>query len=740
MPTFLDMLTGEDSVHLEKCGDVVVSPKDNVFALFCHFCRDMFATNLPEFLRHLQSVHCDVLHFTKEHNVYSVEELLAGTPTQDTDAQSQADSSCSGDSGMPAENDDTLTADRENKRDILAEVEAMLFEDTNNFEEQLQNEISNNTVELNIASNIESKATEPAVRETLELLPLNAKQIEPNLNQALYVKEQKSRVKTKCVISEKTMSKELHLPFQTDLNNKLSHESKFLNNMQYSPTVEKLKSQINNSQSNGVVEKYTQHLISSIDKTSGAKIDSWRNVKSHTIQRSSGKREMQQRMNQIKNRILKTLHTEDVKKNRNKVHISHVEILPPIDKSLHKNILEKAIKSLSDANQLGREVKTKNISQESIQNVKSRPILQTSAIALQKHIIPKSEIRKNVATYDKRNKENECAQISEKPKTATKTPRQKRKQSTSNAETLTKRIKVESNIDSSLLDTALSETVIDLPQVLKSEEIKSEGLCKSTDANEDQKSEVSAYEDLLSQVKQEQPKTPKSSRTVTVRRSSGRIAKISKSVEKCVNSTTPTRPTDDKDPIASLPDDMDLLKAVGLATIAMPNYEDNMELDEQDKLRDISKKFAKVMAKYEIIWNFKGAIAAINSLVEEKATLLTKEINDALGTTFGVAETKRICNLINMWFSQSAEEKLCNKTKLSASFEYYFKLFVFLPIVRHRFYCEFCPKHFVTVDKYADHRETHIGAIQCSNCAKTFKKCGNYMNHTKKCTTPRSNK
>ncbi|KAI8039990.1 hypothetical protein M5D96_007415 [Drosophila gunungcola] len=73
MSTFMDMLTGSQCVDLKKCGDVVVSPSDNMWA------------------------HVDVLNFTKEQNVYSLEELLS----EEEYAQSAGNnSSSSGDSGI----------------------------------------------------------------------------------------------------------------------------------------------------------------------------------------------------------------------------------------------------------------------------------------------------------------------------------------------------------------------------------------------------------------------------------------------------------------------------------------------------------------------------------------------------------------------------------------------------------------------------------------------------------------
>lgn len=97
MSSFLNLLS-DDCVNFEKCGDVIVSTKDNMIGIFCHFCCDIY-TNLSEFLHHLQWMHNNLLGFTKPHNVYTVEELMA-----QEDAQTQANlSSNSSDSGLPAD-------------------------------------------------------------------------------------------------------------------------------------------------------------------------------------------------------------------------------------------------------------------------------------------------------------------------------------------------------------------------------------------------------------------------------------------------------------------------------------------------------------------------------------------------------------------------------------------------------------------------------------------------------------
>ncbi|BFG05913.1 protein teflon [Drosophila madeirensis] len=110
MTSFFDLLGDGGDVHFEKCGDIAVSPKDNVVAMFCHFCSDIF-THLPEFMRHLQRSHSDTLHFTKEQNVYRVEELLSMESSED-ETQSQAHSCSSVNSGLAGETEDADAAPR----------------------------------------------------------------------------------------------------------------------------------------------------------------------------------------------------------------------------------------------------------------------------------------------------------------------------------------------------------------------------------------------------------------------------------------------------------------------------------------------------------------------------------------------------------------------------------------------------------------------------------------------------
>lgn len=98
MSSFVNLLS-DDYVDFEKCGDVVLSTKDNMIGLYCRFCCDIF-TNLNEFFHHLQLIHNDVLHFTKEHNVYSIEELIC-LSDQENDNESQTSSGRDSVSGAP---------------------------------------------------------------------------------------------------------------------------------------------------------------------------------------------------------------------------------------------------------------------------------------------------------------------------------------------------------------------------------------------------------------------------------------------------------------------------------------------------------------------------------------------------------------------------------------------------------------------------------------------------------------
>lgn len=98
MSSFVNLLS-DDYVDFEKCGDMVLSSKDNMIGLYCRFCCDIF-TNLNEFFHHLQLIHNDVLHFTKEHNVYSIEELICPSD-QENDNESQTSSGRDSVSGAP---------------------------------------------------------------------------------------------------------------------------------------------------------------------------------------------------------------------------------------------------------------------------------------------------------------------------------------------------------------------------------------------------------------------------------------------------------------------------------------------------------------------------------------------------------------------------------------------------------------------------------------------------------------
>ncbi|KAM8712626.1 hypothetical protein ACLKA7_013028 [Drosophila subpalustris] len=156
-------------VDFEKCGDVVVSPKDNMIGVFCHFCCDIFRS-LLEFLHHLQDAHNDVLWFPRPHNVYTVEQLLSlpdrSSPVQSGDAQMQANCSSSCDSGIPADaipvsGVDSVFASNENIMNAFAEwgIDLKLIEQQPaGQEEQL--------IQIKDKNNFVSKTTEPPINFT----------------------------------------------------------------------------------------------------------------------------------------------------------------------------------------------------------------------------------------------------------------------------------------------------------------------------------------------------------------------------------------------------------------------------------------------------------------------------------------------------------------------------------------------------------------------------------------------
>lgn len=155
MSSLINLLS-DRCVNFEKCGDVVVSPKDNMIGVFCHFCCDIFK-NLLEFLHHLQNAHSDVLAFTKSHNVYSMEQLMS-VPDRSLlvlsqEVQLQADcSNSSNDSGVPADaisaaSDDVMTALSENILNALAAYDVQC-DNVNEPTDLIENELKVQDKEL----------------------------------------------------------------------------------------------------------------------------------------------------------------------------------------------------------------------------------------------------------------------------------------------------------------------------------------------------------------------------------------------------------------------------------------------------------------------------------------------------------------------------------------------------------------------------------------------------------------
>lgn len=107
MSSFVNLLS-DGCADIEKCGDVVVSVKDNMIGMFCQFCCDIF-TNINQFLHHLQLMHNDKLRFTKAHNLYNIEELICPSD-QEENVELYTNSSKGSVAGVPAEA--TVSADK----------------------------------------------------------------------------------------------------------------------------------------------------------------------------------------------------------------------------------------------------------------------------------------------------------------------------------------------------------------------------------------------------------------------------------------------------------------------------------------------------------------------------------------------------------------------------------------------------------------------------------------------------
>ncbi|EDW60509.2 protein teflon isoform X2 [Drosophila virilis] len=325
MSSFLNLLS-DDCVNFEKCGDVIVSTKDNMIGIFCHFCCDIY-TNLSEFLHHLQWMHNNRLGFTKPHNVYTVEELMA-----QEEAQTQANlSSHSSDSGLPA--DATAAAEatclgRGNSCDMATEpINQNICKALSELDYRRTKTINKNETVLQWRA--EDKCIPlPADAETRDILAeveALLAESDPSTKDTIVPDKAQPQAKDETEVQTATLP-------DIDEQHKEHSKAEHLKNKQtpVESTIPKTRDcKVNNTDTQLEEHNTSSARRSNLETTKlkSAKSKSTCNYKSYAIARSVRKRQQQQRLNNIKKRIVRSLENDSRKLQYVPLKLANMETL-----------------------------------------------------------------------------------------------------------------------------------------------------------------------------------------------------------------------------------------------------------------------------------------------------------------------------------------------------------------------------------------------------------------------------
>lgn len=740
MSSFINLLS-DGCVDFEKCGDVVVSVKDNIIGMFCHFCSDIF-TSLSEFLHHLQWVHNDVLSFTEEHNVYTMEELMSLPDSPSNSSSSDSRVAADATSAISVTCVDGLNIN------IMNALAAYGVE-----YDELKGEIhkgkdSSNTLMKKQAE--DPKTTAFKHYQEFKLQSTKQQNIKLPKGQLKHIKDK-----------------------QHDLDSTIKTST---NSTDCKRNVFKDQYQAANS-------KHTKRIHEAATRIKSIKnIQPLCNLKSYAIARSARKREQQRRLGSIKKRIFRCLENDEIKlncqslrekhlyehqKNKNKplLDIEGGDKINAIKLQGQNNVIENIAESSKKAVDFPPNDVFTNSSMSNIvmKPTKSEKIFENSSTTNNTHkslspiIIQKIECLPKIdLKLEKRKLTKICSQEyvaenqqTEKPEneikkrqhrsslTVTSSPtivvkrpascpsysapnsgeahmqpikpeinnslkqNSKRKHAPLSASIESveeKQTKAEDNNRESL-NFNLSESVVEFLQAdLKSSHIDADSLLQlaNPQIERDSVSEVVSDRD-----------TPK---------------------KKFQNAAS-------ADPIyatarAKVRDDLVLLLLVGLPIIKDPNNEDRKPIEYSEALRSKALNFSKILKKHEIIWNPKRINGQFSHKIRQELAMLTKEINNDLMAKLNISELKRVLNLINAWYVEQMNQKFFKKVALSSAIEYYLLLFGFLPkINRCLYFCEWCEESSASKTRYEKHRMIHYGNFLCRHCMRGFMKPGYLINH-----------
>ncbi|XP_041563167.1 protein teflon isoform X2 [Drosophila elegans] len=669
MSTFMDMLTSSQCVDLKKCGDVVVSPSDNMVAIYCHFCRDIFA-HLPEFLRHLQWSHYDVLNFTKEQNVYSLEELLSEEEYAQSTGNNNSSSS-SGDSGIMEEDNPVgrgfkgFRNKAENKENTLKICELKSHAIARNSRKRMS------SVKNRILKAIENDEPTKLLKkqpktESLEVDNI-LKPIDNDEPTKLLVKPPKTNYTLP--ITE---------PLEVDNIQPLNFNTPFKLTKQ--PTSSNLSVRKSTLTSARI---FTTSLLQHKDLNSKPKLSSTvQKVQANSV--SSVVKKVAQFPKPATKRILSPFQ------------IRQVEILPKTKLS------DSVIKSI----QTERPSLKRILEEIGNYHVQKQPkdqgfsVLKLSPTPNNEQELSKDNNNTKRFKLESENEDNsKITQTKENPVVKIKQILDNIKNPV-NKNDNAKLVKLDSeNIE---ITTDKSSKIALVKKNLAVKKMQT----TSTKTNQTNTNSFATKDDKLESNNLVLQTTQPKENLLVIKKEPNKKNKKQKSTS---------------------PDIATLLKNVGLPAMQNARYEDKITSDELMKLRAKAAQFSKIYMKHDSIWNYRilnpsPKAEFLSRLISE----LTTEVNLTMGCNLTKGELKRIINLISVWHQKTVHLKVVKNGKILPTD--YFNLFGFLPD-SFVFFCEGCEETFTIEESYIKHLTSHEGVYHCQPCNKLFKYQGFYEKH-----------
>ncbi|XP_012162721.2 uncharacterized protein LOC105665545 [Ceratitis capitata] len=179
-----------------------------------------------------------------------------------------------------------------------------------------------------------------------------------------------------------------------------------------------------------------------------------------------------------------------------------------------------------------------------------------------------------------------------------------------------------------------------------------------------------------------------------------------------------------------------LLRSTGLQIVMTPNVEDDLCLYKTEEMRTKANCFAKIYCEFKYLWKVGNGVKSYEQ-IELNFSKLMQRLNEHYKFELSIAQTKRIVNLVSLWYMQTYHRWFIEKKRTSTPILYYLQIFAYLPKTSRRiFYCEECPRYFLSQQKFLTHRRGHVGVPPtCATCQTTYASRGELQLHTNQCAT-----